>query len=159
VNIPLQVHSGDPIKTEYFMPVCNNPNDITDYRPYNGYWLSDYTPNEIYPSPWIKFVYSDPEMIEYHNRPYYCIYKVKENSKIYVINAYEDFMKLIVKYPLKRDFNANIDFEKAATEWDGIYLTSKGFQDCLEPRKEILKKYFNDENIQPTLNHGTFRLS
>ncbi|UQD50948.1 hypothetical protein C0971_01985 [Bacillus methanolicus] len=90
-------------------------------------------------------------MIEHHNRPYYCIYKVKENSKIYVINAYEDFIRLIVKYPLKRDFNINIDFEKAGTEWDGIYLTSKGFQDCLEPRKEILKRYFKDENIQPTL--------
>jgi len=78
VNIPLQVHSGDPVDSESFIPVCNDPEDIIDYRPHYGYWLSDYTPTHEFPSPWIEFIYSDAEMAEYHSRPYYCIYKVKE---------------------------------------------------------------------------------
>jgi len=45
----------------------------------------------------------------------------------------------------------NIDFEKTATEWDWIYLSSDGFKACSEPCIETLRRYFSDDNIRPSL--------
>ena len=121
MNIPLQVRSGDLINVDFFIEVTNDEEAYAMvFRPQGGYWLSEYTVNDDYPSPWTRHIYSDPEMTEYHSRPCYCIFQVKEDANIYMINTYRDFIDLVMKYPLKAEDNIYIDFEKVAEDWDGM---------------------------------------
>ncbi|MDF2545821.1 MAG: hypothetical protein K0R93_719 [Anaerosolibacter sp.] len=150
MKIPLQVHSGDPIEYGDFISV-KNTNYPGSYRPIWGYWLSDYTPGSKYPSVWLEYVYNDPEMVECHSRPYYLVYEVKDTSRVYFINCYEDFIKLIDRYPLEVDNYIEIDFEKMALDWDGIYLTSSGFISCCNPDIDILEMYGMKSTKYPSL--------
>lgn len=149
--LPLQVHSGDPINIDVFISVQNDSNYGSVYRPLYGYWLSDFTVEDMYPSRWMNFIYSNPSMIEYHSRPYYCIYKISDEAKVCFINNYEDLIILILKYPLKVENEIYIDFEKVSEDWDVLYLTEDGFADCKIPKVNKLKEYGFEGSNLPTL--------
>lgn len=153
MNFPLQVHSGDKLSEVNFIEIWNEDEYGSVYRPQGGYWLSEYTPNDEFPSIWLKWIYAndEPMVVEFHSRPYYSIYQIKEEAKLYLINTYHDLLKLIIKYPLIEGRVTYIDFEKVAREWDGIYLTRKGFDSCEYPDKNVLLQYNVLEGNEPTL--------
>lgn len=155
MRIPLQVHSGEPINDDFFIEVWNDPEGYGSvYRPQGGYWLSEYTPNDEYPSQWMRFVYNskDSMILDQHSRPYYCIYQVSDEANIYTINSYNDLLILIMKYPLTEENGVYIDFERAAEDWDGIYLTNNGFEACKYPDEEKLEECKFKGRNKPTLS-------
>lgn len=143
MKLPFQVHYGESVREIQFIKVRNEANYGSVYRPQGGYWLSDYTPGDEYPSPWMKFVYqsNDQLMIEHFNSPNYYVYQVKPDAKVYTIHTYDDLIKLMIKYPLKISENIYIDFEEISKDWDGIYLSAKGFEACKIPSQEKLDQY------------------
>lgn len=153
MNIPLQVHLGELVNEDNFRDVWNEENYGSVYRPQDGYWLCDYTPNDDYPSSWIKFLYSsnDSTMIESKSSPYYYVYQIRTDAKIYTINTYDDFLMLIIKYPLREEDNIYIEFEKVTEEWDGIYLSNDGFEACKIPCQEKIEQYSFFGKNRPSL--------
>ncbi|GEN36694.1 hypothetical protein [Aneurinibacillus danicus] len=149
MKFPLQLHNGEKVSLDLFYPVENDPEDKL-YRPTTGgLWLSDFTPHEEYHSPWLEFVYNDPEMAGYHSNPFNYIYEVKEEAKVYQIHSYEDFLRLLKQYPIRSNQNIYMDFEKMAKEWDGLYVSKKGLEGCSNPCIQTVRKYFNEEVCEP----------
>ncbi|MCT2534675.1 hypothetical protein NC661_04960 [Aquibacillus koreensis] len=152
MTIPLQVHSGDRFMRDLFAEVYNEETGYsTVFRPQGGYWLSEYMTDDDYPSPWLHFIYNNPDMIKYHSRPYYSIYRITEDAKIYTINTYTDFVNLIVNYPLRIEGSIFIDFEKLSKDYDGVHLTSEGFENCSIAHMQILDDLQFDGGNTPTL--------
>lgn len=116
-----------------FDPIQNRPDGIL--KPFGGLWISPYTPNEEYMSPWHewceqeKFMTSDEgSIITLHN-----------NLKVYIINSQIDLMSLIDEigeYKPFPDFDImwkTINFEEVAKRYDLIYLTQKGINQTRLP--------------------------
>ncbi|WP_139187803.1 hypothetical protein [Bacillus tuaregi] len=107
-------------------------------KPKGGFWLSEYTPNQKFPSHWHWLAKSNG----YSLKPNNYIYILTDHPNIFIIKNKADYNKLIsfycIKYsnPLISEISLNcIDFEELNKDWNGIYLTENGLEEtstCFE---------------------------
>jgi hypothetical protein len=150
MTIPLQLHNGGKATISTMGSDVLNSIDPEFYRPLDGgYWLSDYKPEEEYPSPWLDFMYRDPEIYIGKAKSSNYVYRVLNEERVFQINLYGDFMRLLSKYPIDKNNFIALDFEKMSEDWDGLYVSVEGYKNCYEADLSILNEYFPDRNIIP----------
>lgn len=119
------------ISAEKFRKVTNT-NEVGRYipgKPVGGLWASPVD------SEWGWKDFCECENFRTETLDKSVKFKLKENSKIYTINSFNDLEKLYQKYPnhkLEHIENVRlINFEgMIADGYDGIYLTLPGLLDC-----------------------------
>ena len=111
--------SWDDIKNEVFV------------KPFGGLWASCYIEKGEFKSQWHEFAVKGLSSKDYN---YGVVFNLKENAKIYIIDTYDDFANLLKDNKESTELDelfkslkfSFLDFEKLATTYDAIFLTSKG---------------------------------
>ena len=100
-------------------------------KPTGGLWTSTYTPNDEYPSAWVKWcIKEQPEWIKDIN---FFLLIPKENVNVFIINSFDDLKYLCERFiwPKADSISdvkifAPLDWEEIAEYYDGVMLTEKG---------------------------------
>lgn len=92
-----------------------------------GLWASRYQDTDtILYSEWGDFAFN--EMGKSYDKA--CVYKLKENARVYTIDSLEDLVNLLDKYyfpnPIHGPKKRFIDFRKVSKDYDVIELTEEG---------------------------------
>jgi predicted RNA-binding Zn-ribbon protein involved in translation (DUF1610 family) len=106
-----------------FRPIEN----LLHVKPDGGLWASPYTPKGEFISSWHEWCYyNQPEWIKNDA----VILTLKSDAKIYIIDCLRDFEILCENIGflnfLDLKFLKFLDFEKASTMYDAIFLTARG---------------------------------
>jgi hypothetical protein len=91
-------------------------------KPRGGLWTSTYDPD--YGSGWVRWCvayrYNDP--FDLH----WTVLSVPKSARVTVVNSQADLEALINRYPRLLRGYRGLDFERLATEYDGLHLTNTG---------------------------------
>ena len=109
-----------PLDKELFQSIKNTMYN----KPEGGLWSSTYTSNKPYFSEWQKFCIEDyADGLNDHMT----IFEIKDNTRIYQIDSYDDLKILHDNYGEKAiAYITTFDFEKMANDYDIIHMTTKG---------------------------------
>lgn len=126
------IHNGtEPFFIHNFNPIRNQQRLYTN-KPNGGFWLSEYTTDQKFLSPWHRWAKSNG----YPLKPNNYIYTLTDHPNIFIIKNNIDFDKLIsfycIKYsnPLISKLPLNcIDFEEIEKDWNGLYLSENGLKE------------------------------
>lgn len=116
---------------EIFNPIVNREFFC---KPDGGLWACTYTPNHEFVSAWQEWCFTNS--FRYEKLKSAVVFNVRKDARIYIINTYSDFERLLEKYLYRSPLNDMvissilnmkfIDYEKMSKDYDGIYLTAKG---------------------------------
>ncbi len=110
------------LSKDKFSPIIN---EYGFCKPDGGLWASEFIDDS---SDWINYVYTWKIIDEEYHQS--IIFTLKNNTKIYIIDSYEDLLNIIDKYPIKyeniRINHTFINFEVMSKDYDGIKMTKKG---------------------------------
>jgi hypothetical protein len=116
----LVVHEGDVLEPR-IRPIKNDPKRLG--KPRGGFWTSTYDPD--YGSGWVRWCvayrYNDP--FDLH----WTVVHVPKSARLPAISSQSDLAALIERYPRTVRGRRGLDFEKLASEYDGLHLTNEGY--------------------------------
>ena len=100
-------------------------------KPSGGLWTSTYTPDDEYPSAWVKWcVREQPKWIEGVNL---FLLIPKDNVNVFIIDSFNDLKYLCERFMWPKADSisdvkifAPLDWEEIAKHYDGVMLTEKG---------------------------------
>lgn len=112
------------LSKDKFSPIANHGGLL---KPFGGLWASPYISHGNFLSGWHKWCVREQENWLTNDS---VILDIKDDTKFFVINSQKDLIQL---FDIAGEFTNNItglgkslDFEKASTIFDVIYLTDKG---------------------------------
>ena len=109
----------------HFIPVTNQKQALRP-KPHGGLWTTDWD-EENQSSPWIRFCI-DEQFANIYQTTWWLL-KPDPKARIYVINDLTDLNNIVRRFHIKGyGQEIQIDFEKAAKHYDGIFLTEQGQQ-------------------------------
>lgn len=111
-----------------------NPNkNFTLNKPLNALWASPYTPDKHYKSDWEEYCIKNRIANKVEE---YTLFRLKSDAKILIIDSAKGLLSIDEKY-IRKDFNFNtpithnvLKIENIAIDFDGIFITEKGLQEC-----------------------------
>lgn len=113
-------------------------------KPGGGLWASMYTPEKQYISAWQLYISSHRKegWTQKRASTHAVLFNLKDDSKIPVIDSWEDYKKLVDTFSYKAVFKENgkplpddipgdlIDYRLMSMCYDGIYVTKNGILDA-----------------------------
>lgn len=117
-----------------FQEIQNSKTITMLNKPQGGFWSCEYTPELDFRSEWELYV-KDCEWDEDMLNEYF-LFKISNESKVYVIDSEEDLNILEEKYGYNFK-NSHIDctvidYEKMAKDYDAIYMTDDGLYENMD---------------------------
>ena len=91
-------YHNNPLTDEMINEVINSPYMQSYFnKQFNGLWSCIFTPDKKYNSAWSKFVHNT-KVRNTKSLNSFFTFKLKGNSKVLIINSFEDLLKLDAKY-------------------------------------------------------------